>query len=82
MVKDNWSLIVVDDKGYIVDPPVAALLLSLSEERGKLKAALQWCSGCPSFAAGGDARKGWLKVCKPLLDKPDSFPKLKEKNHA
>ena len=29
--------------------------------------ALLWCSGSADFNEGGVARKGWLKVCAPLL---------------
>jgi len=31
--------------------------------------ALIWCSGSQDFGPGGMARKGWLKKCKPLLDR-------------
>lgn len=34
----------------------------------QLQEALAWCSGSPSFAVGGKARKGWLKLCRPLLE--------------
>lgn len=34
----------------------------------KLEEALIWCSGSPDFGEGGQAREGWLKLCKPLLD--------------
>ena len=33
----------------------------------KLKEALIWCSGSDDFQVGGKARKGWLKLCVPLL---------------
>lgn len=33
----------------------------------RLEEALQWCSGSDDFQEGGVARKGWLKVCAPLL---------------
>ena len=33
----------------------------------RLEAALLWCSGSADFHEGGVARKGWLKVCAPLL---------------
>lgn len=29
--------------------------------------ALQWASGSPSFAPGGEARTGWEKVAKELM---------------
>ena len=32
-----------------------------------LEEALQWCGGSPSFAIDGEAYKGWLKICRPLL---------------
>ena len=32
-----------------------------------LYAALIWCSGSSDFGTGGFARKGWLKVCRPLI---------------
>ena len=34
----------------------------------QLQEALAWCSGSPSFATDGEARKGWLKLCLPLLE--------------
>ena len=33
----------------------------------KLEDALIWCSGSEDFQKGGKARKGWLKICRPLL---------------
>ncbi len=39
----------------------------VEDERDALVAALQWCSGSGDFAPGGKARKGWLKLCQPLL---------------
>jgi len=30
--------------------------------------ALIWCSGSNDFAVDGQARKGWEKLCVPLLD--------------
>ena len=32
-----------------------------------MRDALRWCSGSADFQEGGQARKGWLKICKPLL---------------
>jgi hypothetical protein len=29
--------------------------------------ALLWCSGSPDFNEGGMARKGWLKLCAPII---------------
>ena len=30
--------------------------------------ALKWCSGSADFGLGGQARRGWLKLCKPLIE--------------
>ena len=30
--------------------------------------ALLWCSGSRDFCVGGQARQGWEKPCKPLID--------------
>jgi hypothetical protein len=30
--------------------------------------ALIWCSASQDFQEGGQAREGWLKICKPLID--------------
>lgn len=34
----------------------------------KLLDALLWCSGSGDFNEGGQARKGWLKLCQPIID--------------
>jgi len=46
-------------------------MAKLEKENEKLREALIWCSGSEDFAEGGKARKGWLKICKPLLDIKD-----------
>ncbi|MEE8586258.1 MAG: hypothetical protein V3T83_15545 [Acidobacteriota bacterium] len=38
--------------------------------------ALIWCSASGDFAPGGEARKGWLEVCQPLLDEIPGLPDL------
>lgn len=30
--------------------------------------ALIWCSGSQDFGEGGQAREGWLKDCRPLIN--------------
>ena len=40
----------------------------LLEENSKLREALHWCSGSADFGTGGKARRGWLKLCAPLLE--------------
>ena len=37
----------------------------------RLEEALLWCSGSDDFNEGGVVRKGWLKVCAPLLGGKD-----------
>ena len=29
--------------------------------------ALLWCLGSEDFGTGGQARKGWIKLCDPVL---------------
>lgn len=41
--------------------------MTAKERIARLEEALAWCSGSPSFAVGGEARTGWLKLCAPLL---------------
>jgi hypothetical protein len=43
-------------------------IIELQEEVERLRAALIWCSGARDFQPDGEAREGWLKVCKPLID--------------
>ena len=40
-----------------------------SKDRQKFIDALIWCSGSEDFQIGGKARKGWEKICKPLIKK-------------
>lgn len=40
------------------------------KEVSEIKEALIWCSGSDDFQEGGKARIGWLKICQPLIDKP------------
>lgn len=46
----------------------AATQLS-NDERLEYQQALIWCSAAADFAPEGQARKGWLKLCKPLIDR-------------
>ena len=38
-----------------------------TKDRQKFVDALIWCSGSDDFQVGGKARKGWEKICLPLL---------------
>jgi len=44
-----------------------------------LTEALIWCSGSEDFQEGGKARKGWIKICKPLLDNMQVFTRPYDK---
>ena len=44
-----------------------ALAEAFAERLDRYIEALQWCSGSADFGTGGQARKGWLKLCEPLL---------------
>ena len=41
------------------------------KNRQKFIDALIWCSGSDDFQVGGKARKGWEKICLPLLKKDE-----------
>ena len=42
-------------------------LETIKKERDDFLGALQWCSASQDFQVGGYARKGWLKLCAPLI---------------
>ena len=46
----------------------AAMDKLIAEAEAPYLEALIWCSGSPDFNDGGFARKGWLKLCAPLID--------------
>jgi len=48
----------------VMVPEVAEAMANLIDE---YRDALIWCSGSSDFGAGGKARKGWLKICQPLI---------------
>ena len=43
------------------------LIQEKAKDRQKFIDALIWCSGSDDFQVGGKARKGWEKICLPLL---------------
>ena len=46
----------------------AADALEAAEAKlARMEEALIWCSGSEDFQDGGKARKGWLKLCAPLI---------------
>lgn len=40
---------------------------AVEETRKEYQEALVWCSGSEDFQLEGKARKGWEKICLPLL---------------
>ena len=52
--------------------PEEVEVLRLRARVDALEEALIWCSGSPSFAPEGEARVGWLKLCAPLLETPET----------
>lgn len=60
-----WAGIAADEKKRADDAEA-----KLEE----LRQALLWCSGSADFNEGGVARKGWLKVCAPLLKGESNDP--------
>jgi len=59
------------DRHLFVDTTTAEILELLKSEKKKNRQkfidALIWCSGSDDFQVGGKARKGWEKICLPLL---------------
>lgn len=45
----------------------AEWVAELQAENERLRDALRWCGGSPSFAPEGEAHAGWQKVVAPLL---------------
>ena len=48
----------------VVDTELAEAFAEIIDEYIE---ALKWCTGSSDFAEGGQARKGWLKICQPLM---------------
>ena len=46
---------------------IAKLIAQERKEYNKAIEALIWCSGSDDFHFDGKARKGWEKICQPLL---------------
>jgi hypothetical protein len=41
-------------------------IAKLQDRIYEYREALRWCGGSADFNEGGQARKGWLKICEPL----------------
>jgi len=46
---------------------IPALANAFAEILDEYIEALRWCSGSSDFNEGGHARKGWIKICLPLI---------------
>ena len=61
--------------------PLLSIEVELEEvkrERDQLLDALQWCSASSDFQTGGYARRGWLKLCAPLIELKPHYPEEAE----
>ena len=47
---------------------------AIQRERDEFLNALQWCSASSDFQADGLARRGWLKLCAPLIARKPYYP--------
>ena len=43
-------------------------IVKLAASKAKMENAIQWMSGSADFAPNGIARKGFIKLVKPILD--------------
>lgn len=72
---DDWdsSLFELTPVGYVNANKKVKQFLSdqiqkaVEETRKEYQEALVWCSGSEDFQLEGKARKGWEKICLPLL---------------
>ena len=55
------------DIKLLADQILELLKSEKTKDRQKFIDALIWCSGSDDFQVGGKARKGWEKICLPLL---------------
>ncbi len=46
----------------------------VKRERDEFLEALQWCSASSDFQVAGYARRGWLKLCAPLIELKPYYP--------
>ena len=51
-------------KHKVMDPELAEAFAEILDEYIE---ALIWCSGFADFGPGGQAEKGWDRLCRPLL---------------
>ena len=65
-MKDG-SYILVCQNSHLIEKIRQLLKYEKEKDRQKFIDALIWCSGSDDFQVGGKARKGWEKICLPLL---------------
>lgn len=61
----QWAKNVMGDLCHVDELTEAEMQYAYKIDQ--LKEALIWCSGSADFGPEGKARKGWLKLCQPLL---------------
>ena len=71
-IGDGWIKIsegkqLTGEYQKIINKVAQLLIQEKAKDRQKFIDALIWCSGSDDFQVGGKARKGWEKICLPLL---------------
>ena len=69
-VKGTKIVMPTEKLERITNQIIEKLQFLISSDKDELLEALIWCSGSADFQEGGKARKGWLKICSPLLKNP------------
>jgi len=71
MKKENWEkeFMKLAMSGATAFQVIDFIRQEKSKDRQKFIDALIWCSASEDFQIGGKARKGWEKICKPLIKK-------------
>ena len=71
-IGDGWIKIsegkqLTGEYQKIINKVAQLLIQEKAKNRQKFIDGLIWCSGSEDFQVGGKARKGWEKICLPLL---------------
>ena len=71
-IGDGWIKIsegkqLTGEYQKIINKVAQFLIQEKAKDRQKFIDALIWCNGSDDFQVGGKARKGWEKICLPLL---------------
>ena len=72
LIEDNLEL-SVNATAYILKQFISDLIDEIEKDIiSEYKEALIWCSGSEDFQIEGKARKGWEKICIPLINNLNS----------